>query len=112
VLYATIGDPVAVPEIGNPEVEKTDKGWQVQLPFANNGETHYRLNGEILIKDAANHTVETIDMDSSPIHPHTNVRIGYPIQALKAGEYTMSLQLKFGNKIIVKEAIIEVQAAE
>ena len=112
VLYATIGEPVAVPEIGNPEVEKTEQGWRVQMPFANSGETHYRLNGQILIKDAANRTIETIDMDSSPIHPHTNVRIGYPIQALPPGEYTMSLQLKFGAKILVKEAIVEVQAAE
>ena len=79
------------------------------MPFGNSGETHYRLIGQVLIKDAAGKTIETIDMDSSPIHTHTSVNIGLPIQALPTGEYTMSLQLKFGSKILVKEAIVEVR---
>src|SRR5947207_9219024 len=101
VLYATVGSPVAEPEICNPEIQKAEKSWQLEVPFANSGETHYRLIGQVLIKDAAGKTLETIDMDSSPIHPHTSVRIGLPIQTLGKGEYTMSLQLKFGSKILV-----------
>jgi hypothetical protein len=107
-----LGNPVAVPEIGDPEIQKSDKGWQVRIPFGNSGETHYRLNGQVFIKDSADETIETINMDSSPIHPHTSVRVELPIKALHKGQYTMQLQLKFGSKILLKEAVVDVDAAE
>src|SRR5262249_28768516 len=82
VLYATIGDPVSVPEIGDPGIAKTEKGWQVSVPFVNSGETFYRLTGHVLIKDAGGKTLQTIDMDSSPIHPKTSITASFPIEPL------------------------------
>lgn len=112
VLYATIGNPAAVPEIGNPEIQRNDKGWQLAVPFSNSGETHYRLTGQVLVKDSSGGTIQTLEMDSSPIHPQTSVRVEFPIDALPKGEYTMEIQLKFGSKILVKEAAVEVEAAK
>lgn len=109
VLYATIGNPVAVPEIGNSEIRKNEKGWQLVVPFSNSGETHYRLTGQVLVKDSAGTTIQTLDMDSSPIHPQTSVRVEFPVDALQNGEYTMEIQLKFGSKILVKDAAVEVE---
>ncbi len=108
VLYATIGNPTAAPEIGDPQVERTDKGWRVDVPFANAGETHYRLSGDVVLKDGEGKIIETIDMDSSPIHPQTAVTVGFPIQPLHDGEYAMEIHLKLGSKILLKEAALEV----
>jgi hypothetical protein len=112
VLYATLGNPVAKPEIGDPEIVKSGKDWQVQVPFANSGETHYRLTGTLLIKDSAGATVQNVEMDSSPIHPQASLRVEFPIDPLHKGEYTMEVQLKFGSKILVKEAAVEVEPSE
>jgi len=111
VLYATIGNPVSVPAIGDPEITKGEKGWHLHIPFANSGETFYRLTGDILINDAAGKTLQTIEMDSSPVHPQTNVAVEFPIEALTNGEYTMQIQLKTASKILVKEAVLEVADA-
>ncbi|PYS29752.1 MAG: hypothetical protein DMG11_07885 [Acidobacteria bacterium] len=108
VLYATVGSPAATPEIGNPEIRKTEDAWRLEIPFSNAGETHYRLNGQVFIKDHDNHTIETLEMDSSPIQPATSVHVGFDIKALPQGEYTMLLQLNLGSKILEKEAIVEV----
>src|SRR5579883_654678 len=112
VLYATIGNPTASPEIGDPQIQKSGKGWQLQMPFANSGETHYRLTGQVLIKDSAGATLQTLDMDSSPIHPQPSVRVEFPIEPLPNGEYTMQLQLKFGSKILLKDAVVSVEASK
>lgn len=112
VLYASIGNPTAVPEVGDPQVEKSEKSWNVEVPFANAGETHYRLNGDVVIKDAEGKIVETIEMDSSPIHPQAAVKVAFPIQPLREGEYAMEIHLKVGSKILVKEAVVEVASAQ
>ena len=108
VVYATIGDPQSIPSIGAPEILKREDSWRLDVPFSNAGETHYRLNGHVIIRDRDNKTIETIDMDSSPIHPGTSVRIGFPIKPLPQGEYTMILQLEDGSRILEKEATVEV----
>jgi hypothetical protein len=110
VVYATIGNPESVPNIGTPEILEREDLWRLDVPFSNGGETHYRLNGHVVIKDQNSKTVETFDMDSSPIHPGTLVHIGFPIKPLPQGEYTMVLQLEQGTRILEKEAIVEVLA--
>ena len=112
VLYASIGNPTAVPEVGDPQVEKSEKSWNVEVPFANAGETHYRLNGDVVIKDAQGRIVETVEMDSSPIHPRAAVKVAFPIQPLREGEYAMEIHLKVGSKILVKEAVVEVASGQ
>jgi hypothetical protein len=108
VVYATVGDPAALPSIGAPEILKREGEWRLDIPFSNSGETHYRLNGNIVIKDQDDKAIQTLAMDSSPIHPGTSVRIGFPINPLPEGEYTMVLQLEQGSRILEKEAIIKV----
>jgi hypothetical protein len=106
VIYATIGTPQAIPSIGTPSLDRKD--WTLSIPFANSGETHYRLEGKIVIADEQSHDVQTLEMDSSPIHPGTNVDIRFPMKKLTPGNYVMTLQVRLGNKILEKEALLEI----
>jgi hypothetical protein len=108
VIYATIGAPQAIPSIGTPSL--TRKDWTLSVPFANAGETHYRLEGKVVITDEQSHNVQTLEMDSSPIHPGTKVDIRFPLKKLEPGNYVMTLQVHMGNKILEKEAILEIPA--
>jgi hypothetical protein len=106
VVYATLGTPQAIPAIGTPSLTRSD--WTLSVPFSNSGETHYRLEGKVAITDEQNHLVQTVDMDSSPIHPGTKVDIRFPLKKLTPGNYVMTLQVKLGTKILQKEAVLEI----
>ena len=70
-----------------------------------------KRDGDVVIKDAEGKVVETVEMDSSPIHPQAAVKVAFPIQPLREGEYSMEIHLKVGSKILVKEAVVEVASA-
>jgi hypothetical protein len=108
VIYATVGTPQAIPSIGTPSL--TRKDWTLRVPFSNAGETHYRLEGKVVITDEQNRDIQTLDMDSSPIHPGTKVDIPFPIKKLTPGNYVMTLQVRLGNKILEKQAVLEIAA--
>jgi hypothetical protein len=108
VVYATVGTPQAVPEIGTPSLSRKD--WTLSVPFSNGGETHYRLEGKVVIADEREREVQTLEMDSSPIHPGTKVDVRFPLQKLAPGNYVMTLQVRLGNRILQKEAVLEIPA--
>lgn len=109
VVYATVGTPQAIPAIGTPSLTRRD--WTLTVPFSNTGETHYRLEGKVTIANEQSHEeVQAIDMDSSPIHPGSKVDIRFPLKKLAPGSYVMTLQVRLGNKILQKEAVLEIPA--
>jgi hypothetical protein len=108
VVYATVGTPQALPTIGTPSLTRND--WTLKVPFANGGETHYRLEGKVIIADEKDKEIQSLDMDSSPIHPGTKVEINFPMKKLFPGNYVVTLQVKVGNRILQKEALLEIPA--
>lgn len=98
-VYVVVGQVEPRGSLEEAIFEKSDRGQVLKLKLVNSGQTHFRLKGEVVIRDAQGKKVSTLEIPDEPVLPESWRYVVIPIQnQLSPGLYRAEIRVDIGRE--------------
>lgn len=101
-VYVLVGKTEPAGSIEDVTWEKSGSNQFLKIKVANSGRTHFRLKGEVVIKNSQGKKVATLEVPDEPVLPESWRFVAIPVkETLGAGQYRVEVRIDIGREEIL-----------